>query len=346
MNCFIVLVGLLTLLVSPGYASATAIRLSTPDSHVVALVGITSHVAILVSGATSTSRTLTLAGGPGEVVLDQRSRSWLWRWRADSTHSDKIYTVTVRDKRDGAECSFSVTATMLRKSAHVRRLESGIAYTGIKLIEYSEQPGMKGRYEYRVYLDDSLAASGSDRQFSFAANLHGDLGKEARVRIEYTAPLTERPIILGEYRARLTYPPLRAGGQLEVYAGDDITFIAALGVAPYYYVPIPSRFLLVSSDGRFEDTALMVNYYDHPDSDPYEQFQRRRVRDTSEVLRPGYDFVLRQSDKAREITEPAGVPVLIKLTDPSTGQATSMNVRIFPRDPTRPLKGKRFDQDE
>jgi hypothetical protein len=235
---------------------------------------------------------------------------------------------------------------MLRKSAHIRRLESGIAYTGIKLIEYSEEPGMKGRYEYRVYLDDSLAASGSDRQFSFAANLHGDLGKEARVRIEYTTPLTERPIILGEYRARLTYPPLRAGGQLEFYAGEDITFKAALGVAPNYYIPIPSRFLLVSSDGRFEDTALMVNYYDHPDSDPYQQFQRRRVRDTSGVLRPGYDFVLRQSDKASEVTEPAGVPVLVKLTDPSTGQATSMNVRIFPRDLTRPPKSKHFDQDE
>jgi hypothetical protein len=133
-----------------------------------------------------------------------------------------------------------------------------------------------------------------------------DEGKTLQTKISFKSPYMRDWITLKDTTMKLQMPPMRTPPTLELSAGDPVTFKGAMGIPPNNYVEIPSSDLSITSDGYLDNTAKKVGG-------------------------KGYDFEVRMTQKANAIKEKSGKVVPVSVTDPKTGQSTTIELRIFPK---------------
>jgi hypothetical protein len=316
-------------------AYAQKLRLSTVQQEFGAVADVPNYVAILVEGASAASTKLAIAEGPGQVAFDKTSQRWLWNWRPSIADTGRIYTVHVRGPKSSNHVRFTVRPKAFIVDRYLNDQRRGLFYSGIPSSFRAKQPGLDGEYRITLTFGDSVIAQIDEPTLSVRPDMHNSVGKAARLIVEYTAPLTEQKVTLAEYKGKVSYPPFRIVPSMEVVAGEPIFFKAAMGLPPNFYTTTPGRFLIVKSDGYFEDTAQMIMGWVSLDNDPFSMFATTIKVDSGQSKWLGFDFGLRPTEKAMQITDRRGKIIDVEVFDPITKQTSLIEVRIFPRE-TKP----------
>jgi hypothetical protein len=316
-------------------AHAQKLRLSTVQQDFGAVADVPNYVAILVEGASAASTKLAIAEGPGQIAFDKTSQRWLWNWQPSIADTGRIYAVVVHGPKRADRVRFIVRPKAFVVDYFLANQRRGLFYSGIPSNFRAKQPGLDGEYRITLTFGDSVIAQIDEPTLAVRPDLHNSVGKPARLIVEYTAPLTEQKVTLVEYKGKVNYPPLRMPPNMEVTAGEPIFFKAAMGLPPNFYTTTPGRFLIVKSDGYFEDTAQMIMGWISPDNDPFSMFATVAKVDSGLSRRLGFDFGLRPTEKAMQITDKRGKIIDVEVFDPITKQTSLIEVRIFPRE-TKP----------
>lgn len=322
---------LLLLTFAPELATAEKIRLSTVASQMSAIPDVQNYVALLVEGAPPESRKLTLTYGPGQIALDTASDRWLWNWQPTPADVGRSFAIVIRDQRSKRECRFNIDVKAFAYDRLVADFNRGKFYSGIPTTFRVKQPGHDGAYRTMLTVDGVSLVDTMESTLTVKPDLQELVGKKAKLSVQYCAPFTNKWITIYDRTTKISYPPFRAPGSMEVEAGDPIFFHAALGVQPNFYTPIPSWVLIATSDGYFEDTVRMIGGYSAPGDDPFSMFEQPASAWSIANKHFCFDFGIRPTEKVKTITEKYGRVVQITLFDPITKQTTSMEIRVFPR---------------
>lgn len=322
----------LILLIASFTSSANSqVKLSTVQPSVGAVVGVQNYVAIIVEGAESKSTILHVIEGPGQLTFDNISQRWLWNWQPSIGDTGRSFEIVVEGAQSDQRAMFVVTPRALIADRFLTNLKKGLFYSGIDAPIRVKQPGLDGEYKLTLTLDDSVVAQVTEPTLAYRPDIHTSVGKQARLTIDYIAPLTGKTVTLTEYTGKVKYPPFRVMPAVDMEVGQPAFFRAALGLQPNFYVPSVSRIFTVESNGYFEDTAQMISSWIDRGEDPFSVFASEPLRSSGPSKELTFDFGLRQTDKTKEITANGGKIILVTLRDPITKQTSSMVVRIYPR---------------
>ena len=241
----------------------------------------------------------------------------------------------VRGPRSSDRVRFTVRPKAFIVDRYLNDQRRGFFYSGIPSTFRAKQPGLDGEYKLTLIFGDSVVAQVDEPTLSVRPDMHNSVGKQARLIVEYTAPLTEQTVTLVEYKGKVSYPPFRVAPTMEVVAGEPIFFKAAMGLPPNFYTTTPGHFLIVKSDGYFEDTAQMIMGWMSLDNDTFSMFATVAKVDSGQSKSRGFDFGLRPTEKALQITDKRGKIIDVEVFDPITRQTNLIEVRVFPRE-TKP----------
>jgi hypothetical protein len=305
------------------------VRLSTVQPVITAIANVQNYAVILIEGALPETWKIDMVEGPGQVALDEVSKRWLWSWQPAAADVGRSYAVTLKDM-SGQKCLFQVQVRTLTEDWMINNLKQGKFYSGIPSTIRMKQPGLDGAYRMRLYLDDELVADSTEPTLAIKPALHEAVGKQARLDVEYTAPLTNKPTLLATYTAKVKYPPFRTPPTQEIASGEPILFKAAMGIPPNFYTTVPGRILVAKSDGYFQDTAYMISGLVTTGDDPFGMFSRNVKIGAGTGKYLAFDFGLKPTDKVNTITEKSGRVVFLSLLDPITKQTGEIEVRIYP----------------
>jgi hypothetical protein len=203
-------------------------------------------------------------------------------------------------------------------------------YSGIPTNMNAKQAGLDGAYSMRLSFDDSIAIAVNEPSLTIRPHLLKEVGKQARLTVEYTAPMTGRPVTIASYQTKVNYPPLRVPATMECIIGEEINFRAALGLPPNFYTTVPSNFLVVKSDGYLEDTARIIGGGSYEENDPFSMFATDPPRGARPVKTNSFDFRVRQTEKAKAITDPKGKIIIVEVFDPVTDQRSLIQIWLLP----------------
>lgn len=317
--------------VTPSSGFSSRIRLSTIQPEVVAISDVQNYAAILVEGAALESRQLLVVEGPGQVTLDSAAGRWLWSWQPGRADIGRSFLMLIRDLRSKQECKFVVSVNAFVEDRNVSEMKRQRFFSGIPTTFRVKQVGLDGAYRTTLLLDGKVYADSAESALSVKPDFQSAVGKQAQLKVEYSAPLTNKWVTLAQFSSKVAYPPFRVPGSMESEAGMPLFFHAALGVPPNFYTTLQQRFLLVKSDGFFEDTAHMVSHSITPDNDPFSMFSTIVKRDSGSTGGLGFEFGLRPTEKWKTITDKRGQVIDVVLVDPVTKQENTIQVWLFPR---------------
>jgi hypothetical protein len=319
-----------TLLLSLLTANPEATRLSTVQPTITVIAGTQNYTAVLVEGALPESCSLLKLEGPGQIEYDKSVRRWLWSWQPSMADTGKSFTVTVADLKSKARTSFTIQTKAFIGDRNLQQLGKKIFYTGIPTNVNAKQAGLDGAYSITCYFDDSVAARSSEPTISVKPHLLNDVGRNLRLTIEYTAPLTGRTVLLKEYSTKLRYAQMRTPSWIDMHSDEPLFFRAALGLPPNFYTTMPGKVLIASSNGYFKDTAVMLMGSYSAGDDPFGMFEQTATKwqQSSQLC---FDFGLLPTEKLRSITDTRGELIDVTLTEPITKQTTLLQIRVYPR---------------
>jgi hypothetical protein len=269
---------------------------------------------IKIEGAESKNVKIELAEGPGQIV--KVDTNYVWMWEPGPSDAGQTYTVRLRGNanrsggaKDLATNTFSVSVKPLAPTGEIFGPKGNKAYTGVPFTINGKHTDLNGTYKIEVFKGGERIRETSEPNVTIPKEelvFMADEGKSLQTKISFKSPYMRDWITLKDTTMKLQMPPMRTPPTLELSAGDPVTFKGAMGIPPNNYVEIPSSDLSITSDGYLDNTAKKVGG-------------------------KGYDFEVRMTQKANAIKEKSGKVVPVTVTDPKTGQSTTIELRIFPK---------------
>lgn len=269
---------------------------------------------IKIEGAESKNVKIERIEGPGEII--KIDTNWAWVWSPDAAAAGQTYTIKLRananrngGEKDIAVNSFSVSVKPLAPTGDIFGPRGNKAYTGVPFTINAKHTDLNGVYRIEVYKNGEKFKEASEPQLRLEKEdlvFMQDEGKSLQTRIFFRSPFMKDWITLKDTMMKLQMPPLKTPPTLEFNAGEDVVFKGAMGLAPTFYVEVPSTELDVTSDGFLDVKAK---------------------KDGGK----GYDFTVRMTAKANTIKDKSGKVVQMTVTDPKTGSSQAIELRIFPK---------------
>jgi hypothetical protein len=262
---------------------------------------------IKIEGAESKNVKIDLVEGPGQIVKIDTNYAWVWT--PDAASAGQTYTVKIRGNanrnggaKDIAVNSFSVSVKPLQPAADMFGPKGNKAYTGVPFTVNAKHADLNGIYRIEVYKNGEKVKETSEPQLRLEKEevvFMQDEGKQLQTRIFFRSPFM---------RDWITLKDMRAGGDPDVEAGADYTFKVGIGIPPNLYLAAPSAELDVTSTDDIFD------------------------RKAKKLPGQGFDFSLKMNaTKANRITDKAGKPITVTVTDPTSGSSTSFDVKVYPK---------------
>ncbi len=269
---------------------------------------------IKIEGAESKNVKIELAEGPGRI--EKIDTNYVWIWEPGPEAAGQTYTVRLKGNagrnggaKDIATNTFSVSVKPLAPTGVIFGPPRNQAYTGVPFVINGKHTDLNGTYKIEVFKGGERLIETSEpsvtipkEQLMFMA----DEGKSLQTKISFRSPYMREWTILKDTTMKLQLPPMRVNPSVEADAGEPVPFKAAMGIQPNFYVEIPSNDLSVTSDGYLDAVAK---------------------KDGGK----GFDFTVRMTQKANSVKEKSGKVVPVTITDTKTGQSSSMELRIFPK---------------